>query len=86
MLADTDKKKLNTDRDYLISKLNEELAEFERLTISIEHHLTQYLVESSEGNYSDSALKCRFCELDLLREILGIFEKGFDMKDMDGEN
>lgn len=86
MLADTDKEKLNTDRDYLISKLYEELGEIDSTSMRITAHLLKYCDEATDGSYTDSALRCRFCEMDILREMLEIFERSFDMSDVEGED
>ena len=86
MLADTDKEKLNTDRDYLISKLYEELGEIDSTSMRITAHLLKYCDEATDGSYTDSALRCRFSEMDMLREMLEIFERSFDMSDVEAED
>ena len=80
MKEETDQCEINThDRTVIIAAVRETAKDVRTLFKSIEENLNHYMHDVDEGYYTDCALKCRFCELHILHNILADFDTAFDM-------
>jgi hypothetical protein len=79
----TPEKDFIIDRKNLIDQIHEEISEIQSIFEDIERNLSIYTKYVDADHYSDTCLKCHYCELDMFKEVLCVFDERYSMSDCD---